>query len=320
MGDASKSTSGGRLRHFWDRLSIRWKINGLIVATAVAGGAVGVLDATTGHHVWPLSVGLTAVGAAGILLAQRWVVRPFDSVFDYLSRFEQVDEHERRDLVRSFDVQREDEIGRLARMARQIMTDHTRGRMESDRLRRTIDDRVARATRVATSKLHRQSRRDPMTDLENRRHLDERLEPLVAKLRDERQDLFCVLIDMDNFKQINDTCGHQVGDEMIVLLGQMIRAAVRRDDIAVRLGGDEFVVLMPRCSKDRVVVGVVEQIRHLYRQQIETMLPHSAIDLSIGVASLLRDRPETGRQLLEMADQNLYEAKRNGKGQIVGIA
>ncbi|MEE9211056.1 MAG: GGDEF domain-containing protein, partial [Phycisphaeraceae bacterium] len=140
----------------------------------------------------------------------------------------------------------------------------------------------------------------------------------VRSIRESEADLICVLIDVDNFKVVNDCLGHAVGDELLVLLAGLIRGCVRHDDIVVRFGGDEIVVLMPGCTVERAG-QVASQLIALFRQQVGVILSKSiACGLSIGVVSLRRDGAETGRQLIEKADARLYAAKRSGKGQVAG--
>ena len=126
------------------------------------------------------------------------------------------------------------------------------------------------------------------------------------------------MIDMDNFKHVNDTQGHTVGDELLILLASLIRALTRPEDYAVRLGGDEFAVLMPDCSPKRAG-ELLKRIRELFGQHTNTAMQiDPPPDLSAGIASLRRDGLDSGQQLLEMADANLYAAKHAGKGCIGG--
>ena len=126
------------------------------------------------------------------------------------------------------------------------------------------------------------------------------------------------MIDMDNFKHVNDTQGHTVGDELLILLASLIRALTRPEDYAVRLGGDEFTVLMPGCSPGRSG-QLLDRIRDLFAQHARTaMRIDPPPDLSAGIASLRRDGLDSGRRLLERADANLYAAKHAGKGCIGG--
>src|SRR6185436_6180964 len=89
---------------------------------------------------------------------------------------------------------------------------------------------------------------DPLTGLYNRRHFARVLEQLFAEAQRYDKDLACVMIDLDGYKQLNDTYGHQIGDQLLTMAGKVITANMRRMDIAARYGGDEFVLLLPQAG------------------------------------------------------------------------
>src|SRR6185436_8490569 len=91
---------------------------------------------------------------------------------------------------------------------------------------------------------------DPLTGLYNRRHFGKVLEQLFAETQRYEKDLSCVMIDLDGYKQLNDTHGHQLGDQLLVMAGKVISANLRRMDVAARYGGDEFVLLLPQASTE----------------------------------------------------------------------
>ena len=120
---------------------------------------------------------------------------------------------------------------------------------------------------------------------------------------------------MDNFKTVNDTLGHDVGDDLLKTLGSLIRASTRSVDCGVRLGGDEFVVLLPGCGMDRAK-EFGERLVSLFRQYVSTVVPRDIrTGLSVGISEL-KDGIASGSELLKAADENLYVAKRSGKGQL----
>jgi diguanylate cyclase (GGDEF)-like protein len=94
-------------------------------------------------------------------------------------------------------------------------------------------------------KLRQQSMRDPLTQLFNRRYLQETLEREISRARRNKQEMCCLVIDIDHFKKFNDTYGHDGGDALLVNFAKMLAQNVRNEDIVCRYGGEEFVVILP---------------------------------------------------------------------------
>ncbi len=158
--------------------------------------------------------------------------------------------------------------------------------------------------------LREQSVRDPLTALFNRRHMDQTLEQEVARARRYHTSLAFLLLDIDDFKLLNDRFGHVAGDMVLREVGQLILANIRAGDVACRYGGDEFIVVMPETSLE-AAAHRGEQLRGRARQLrlefADAKFPE--IRLSMGVAVL----PEHGGsaiELLKRADAALYQAKR----------
>lgn len=125
------------------------------------------------------------------------------------------------------------------------------------------------------------------------------------------------MIDLDHFKKVNDTYGHSVGDEVLQNMAQVIRAALRADDILGRYGGEEFIVILPRTDVN-AAQQTMERIRHSC-ESIDMCDFTGTITVSIGLACTGADaHPEPLAQVIERADQALYEAKRHGRNQIRG--
>jgi len=300
-------------RRPWDDVPLRTKTCLLIAVAAVAGVIVGMIESHAGHLIWPLLGGLGLVTVTLWSLAVRWTCRPLDRL---LAQLDGVNREQRPSVLSRLPTDRRDEIGRLARVLHRLSADAVRDYHEARRLRRTLDDRVERATQQATQKLQQLAMRDALTGLGNRHFFEENFEPLFESCRASGTDLLCIAIDVDNLKLVNDTLGHKTGDDLLLFLGNLIRASIRHEDYAARVGGDEFVVLMPGCGGERGEQFAGRLIA-LFRQHAHLAVrTDTRPDLSIGIADLHRDNLRDSASLLLRADERLYAAKRAGRGQV----
>jgi diguanylate cyclase (GGDEF)-like protein len=157
--------------------------------------------------------------------------------------------------------------------------------------------------------------RDPLTGLHNRRHFDEVLSRGVSEARRYGTPLSCLMIDLDDFKAINDRFGHPVGDRALILAAETIATQLRASDVAARFGGDEFVVLLPQTDCGQAEV-LSRRIADTYAACLREKLPRVSGGLSIGVAGLSNTPGTTADLLLRAADRALYEAKQRGKNRV----
>ena len=154
---------------------------------------------------------------------------------------------------------------------------------------------------------------DPLTKLYNRRHFSQLLDQLFAEAQRYGKDLSCVMIDLDGYKQLNDTFGHQMGDQLLVTAGKVILANMRRMDVAARYGGDEFVLLLPHADGDEAA-RVASRVREEFRTASAALLKRDkGVSMSAGVASLKADHPAHADQLVAAADSALYRSKEAGR-------
>ncbi len=161
---------------------------------------------------------------------------------------------------------------------------------------------------------------DPLTGLFNRRHFAEQLARQFSEAMRYDNDLSCVMIDLDHYKEFNDTLGHQMGDKLLQAMAEEIRISLRASDIAARYGGDEFVLLLPQ-THTAEALPLLNRIREgMARELRQGSLSRVPVTLSIGIASLKDDFPECADGLVAMADRALYSAKTNGKDQIVSFS
>jgi two-component system cell cycle response regulator len=162
------------------------------------------------------------------------------------------------------------------------------------------------------------SMRDSMTGLYNFRHFLETLRLEVAKAERYEEPLACIMLDIDNFKSVNDNHGHQVGDMVLKELARSVSLSVRSSDIPARYGGDEFIVVLPRTGKP-LAEKIASRLMDLFSGKeirVPTKKGSVKVTLSIGIACFPEDTSNMD-ELMKLADDALYRAKREGKDRIV---
>jgi diguanylate cyclase (GGDEF)-like protein len=168
----------------------------------------------------------------------------------------------------------------------------------------------------------RESLSDPLTGLANRRFFQEILLREMRRAQRSNQPLALIIADIDYFKGVNDTYGHNVGDEVLAQLGGIMLSSVRATDFVIRYGGEEFVVLMPE-TRAPDAVQVANKLRTTIGDTIleSTSRPGMTLKVTIsgGVAAFPADG-QTGEQLILRADRALYWAKEHGRNQIATMA
>lgn len=166
-------------------------------------------------------------------------------------------------------------------------------------------------------KVQKMAATDHLTGLSNRRRFNELLERSFNEAVRYGFDLTCCMCDLDHYKHFNDTLGHQLGDELLIVTADVIRSSLRGSDMAARYGGDEFILLLPHTTVERGL-AVGERIRRrLMLGSRKFATTEQAVTMSIGLSSLQTDHPQNADALVAMADRALYMAKEHGKDQIV---
>ena len=181
-----------------------------------------------------------------------------------------------------------------------------------ERERKQELERYQEEMQAANEQLRRLSVTDELTGLRNRRAFEERLLLEFSMSRRRHRELAVLLIDVDNFKTINDRWGHGAGDAVLRRLGAVLRTTIRLPDLVARYGGEEFVVLLPE-SGPEAALGFS---RRLMERMANETWEHEPVTVSIGLAAL-NDSLLNGFQLVSMADEALYAAKRAGKNRVV---
>jgi diguanylate cyclase (GGDEF)-like protein len=152
--------------------------------------------------------------------------------------------------------------------------------------------------------------RDSLTGLANRRLFDESLQREVARAQRLSTPVSLLVLDVDHFKQVNDTYGHQTGDEVLCEVADALVSNTKNYDVAARYGGDEFVVLLPGCERDDAM-RVAERVRN----SIARAVGEAPVTISAGIATV-PDNASDAERLMAAADAALYEAKRTGRDKV----
>lgn len=174
--------------------------------------------------------------------------------------------------------------------------------------------RLLERTRQQAEELERLARQDPLTRLHNRRYLEENLEREFAASRRYKFPLSVALLDIDNFKAINDTFSHATGDDVLRLLAQFLDNTRRETDFVARYGGEEFALVFPQTDLDGALIACERLRAKVERFEWHTVHPDLRVTVSIG----LSDDPlaPNHEKLLALADEQLYAAKRTGKNRV----
>lgn len=188
----------------------------------------------------------------------------------------------------------------------------------NEALRKSLEsaDQEARKLRDELDRHRREALIDPLTGLLNRRGLEQRLEEIDGNGEDD--SLAMVMLDIDHFKRVNDTYGHAVGDVVIRHVAQVMRGAVRAQDVTVRFGGEEFVIVMPRMSlvdAEKVAESIRVRVERLRLTRRQDQLKLDPFTISLGVA--IRRAGEAFEGLFARADQALYAAKNGGRNRVL---
>ena len=161
-------------------------------------------------------------------------------------------------------------------------------------------------------KLERLASTDPLTKLYNRRYFNEVSHTLIDQSLKTGASLSLMIIDIDNFKTINDTYGHQAGDEILIALAKKLKKCVRKNDIIARIGGDEFIILLPNATQSNSI-KIAENIR----KEVATIdLSHYNISFTISLGLATLQKGDTLDLLLKRADKMLYLSKEEGKNRV----
>jgi two-component system, cell cycle response regulator len=173
---------------------------------------------------------------------------------------------------------------------------------------------------VERARLKRLAIYDDLTQAYNQRYLAPRLDEEVERARRSNGSVCILLLDLDHFKAVNDAHGHAVGDRVLRLFADRVRAIVRKPDVLVRRGGDEFVLIMPAVSDQKQGLATARRIQQNLQKEPLVVSPDVRILQTVSIGVINWDGRESPAELEERADRAMYEAKREGRNRVVLVA
>ena len=231
----------------------------------------------------------------------------------------------RGELRQAIPVASPDELGQLAGSFNEMMRDLDQSNSERAKaleelrdLNRTLEIRVEERTRaieIVNVELERLALYDALTHLPNRTLFQDRLEHVLKAAEREPASFAVMLMDLDRFKEVNDTFGHHIGDQLLNQLGQRLAATLRDTDTFGRLGGDEFSVLLPGADRDSAV-RVAHKIFKVLQQPVQLDTMSLLVSASLGIA-IYPEHGTDASSLLKHADIAMYQAKQSKSGHCI---
>jgi diguanylate cyclase (GGDEF)-like protein len=211
-----------------------------------------------------------------------------------------------------------DELGLLTHTFNHMTQRLAESQSEVASYQRTLEEKVAQRTReleIATAQAYKLAQHDILTGLPNRSLLNQRLKQILAQAQRDGTHVACLFLDFDHFKRINDTLGHDAGDQLLQAIAQRLTSAVRESDTVARLGGDEFVVILPGLPPEPAtfeVMTVLTRVREAFQAPFRLADQTPTLTCSVGVALFPNDARD-GVGLIKQADTAMYAAKEAGR-------
>jgi diguanylate cyclase len=224
------------------------------------------------------------------MLVSRIVTGPLNAMVSAINRFSK--EH----VISTLPLTRNDELGLLSRSFHDMQTQIMAHLSDLNESQKALDHL---------------SRHDTLTGLPNRRMFFDRLEHAIAQSRRSGKNLAVLFVDMDRFKEINDTFGHALGDKLLINVANKLKSSVREVDTVARLGGDEFVILLDTIDDPRHVTTIVSKLHDLFQNAMQIDGRDLKVHASIGAGLFPKDGKDAD-ELMQYADQAMYNSKKVG--------
>jgi diguanylate cyclase (GGDEF)-like protein len=212
------------------------------------------------------------------------------------------------DLEVDLPVLSRSEVGYLTEVFNDMVARLRQGREELAAINKTL--------REKNKELHELSITDSLTGLYNRKHLMETLDNEVARSKRHKHDFAVLVIDIDHFKEYNDTYGHLAGDEVLSRLASVFKKSVRSCDYVARYGGEEFILLLPEIGPEDGVKTAERIQKKVAKGNFSGDGEPIKVTVSVGVASYPRDGDDP-QAIIRQADDALYQAKESGRNRVV---
>ncbi len=242
---------------------------------------------------------LSLIVIASILATYKYRALLRDSILNPIAQLNTLTSKiiETKNLNNKIPVYSQDEIGELAKNFNSMLDDLDKTHTELNRQKDSL-----------AYKAHH----DALTGLPNRALFNDRLEQAISKAKRHQEEIALFFIDLDHFKEINDTLGHEVGDEVLKFFATRLNASVRTEDTIARLGGDEFMVIMENLQTPEAISVVANKIVSIVKEPIILGEQKLHLGTSIGI-SVYPQNGETSEQLIKSADTAMYKAKEEGR-------
>ncbi|MBS0321622.1 MAG: EAL domain-containing protein [Proteobacteria bacterium] len=211
-----------------------------------------------------------------------------------------------------------DETGLLTHTFNHMTQRLAASQAEVSSYQRTLEEKVAQRTKeleIATAHAYKLAQHDILTGLPNRSLLNSRLKQILAQAHRERVQVACLFLDFDHFKRINDTLGHDAGDQLLQAIAQRLTTAVRESDTVARLGGDEFVIVLPGLDAAHAtfeIMTVLSRVREAFLAPFRLANQMPTLTCSVGVSIYPLDAQDAAT-LIKQADTAMYAAKEAGR-------
>ena len=218
-------------------------------------------------------------------------------------------------------IHRKDEVGILANSFKEMSSKLEMSYSELKELNESLEEKIKLRTQdleASQKELKHLASIDPMTKLYNRRYFSEISEEMFDENKRKHTNVSLILLDIDNFKSINDIYGHHIGDDVIISIANILMDNTRSEDIVCRYGGEEYIILLPNTDLESSM-KIAEKIRELVEEMV-IKLPQEKrlrVTISIGVSMANMIVDNDIEIAINKADNAMYEAKRSGKNKVV---